>query len=203
MNSKSAMLKAGLEHSFQVIESPSVQIARVVSDHCRAHDMVVIAASSADDTSGFENDFAERVVMQAGRPVLILPRQTSGKIDFSEILLAWDGGREAARATFDAMPLLRMAQRVRLVEVDVAQRGMEPAADIADTLAHHGVKVEITHLSSDGMGTGEVLLRAMKDHGAGLLVMGAYGHGRFTELIFGGATRQVFRSAKIPVLMSH
>jgi nucleotide-binding universal stress UspA family protein len=85
----------------------------------------------------------------------------------------------------------------------VAPRGVEPAAEIAETLAHHGVKTEITHVTSDGMNAGETLLRAAKDHGAGLLVMGAYGHGRFTEFVFGGATRHVFRNLTTPVLMSH
>jgi nucleotide-binding universal stress UspA family protein len=85
----------------------------------------------------------------------------------------------------------------------VAPRGQEPAGDIAQTLAHHGVTTEITHVTSDGMLIGEALLQAAYDNGAGLLVMGAYGHGRFTELIFGGATRHVFRHMTLPVLMSH
>lgn len=200
---ETAMKADGIEFSFQNVEGVSSQIALTVADQARAHDIVLLSASHAGDASGFEDDFAERVVILAGRPVIVLPRQTGATYDFTEIMVGWDDGREAARATFDAMPLLRAARRVRLVEIDVAPRGQEPAAEIAETLAHHGVKTEITHVMSDGMNAGETLLRAAKDHGAGLLVMGAYGHSRFTEFIFGGATRHMFRNLTLPVLMSH
>lgn len=200
---EAAMKADGIEFSFQEVEGSSSQIAMEVAAQARAHDIAMISASHSGDGSGFEDDFAERVVMLAGRPVLVLPRYADARFDFTEIMVGWDGGREAARATFDALALLRTARRVRLVEIDVAPRGLEPAAEIAETLAHHGVKTEITHVTSDGMNAGETLLRAAKDHGAGLLVMGAYGHGRFTEFIFGGATRHVFRNLSVPVLMSH
>jgi nucleotide-binding universal stress UspA family protein len=200
---ENAMKADGTEYSFQKIDGSSSQIAMTVADQSRAHDISIISVSNMGDGSGLEEDFSERVVMLAGRPVLVLPRQAGLKFDFTEIVLGWDGGREAARATFDAMPLLRTARRVQLLGIDVAPRGSEPAAEIADSLAHHGVKAEITHVTSDGMNAGETLLRAAKDHGAGLLVMGAYGHGRFTAFIFGGATRHVFKNLSLPVLMSH
>jgi nucleotide-binding universal stress UspA family protein len=200
---EAAMKADGIESSFQEVEGSSSQIAMEVSAQARAHDLAMISVSQIGDGSGFEDDFAERVVMLAGRPVLVLPRNGETKFDFTEVMVGWDGGREAARATFDALAVLRTARRVRLVEIDVAPRGVEPAAEIAETLAHHGVKTEITHVTSDGMNAGETLLRAAKDHGAGLLVMGAYGHGRFTEFVFGGATRHVFRNLTTPVLMSH
>jgi nucleotide-binding universal stress UspA family protein len=200
---EAAMKADGLEFSFQDVEGKSSQIAMEVANQARAQDISIISASQMGEGSGFEEDFSERVVMLAGRPVLVLPRNAQMKFDFTEIVLGWDGGREAARATFDALPLLRTARCVRLLEIDVAPRGVEPAAEIAETLAHHGVKTEITHVTSDGMNAGETLLRAAKNHGAGLLVMGAYGHGRFTAFIFGGATRHVFRHLSVPVLMSH
>lgn len=200
---EAAMKADGIEFSFQQVDGSSSQIAMEVAAQARAHDIAMISAPQSGNGSGFEDDFAERVVMLAGRPILVLPRNAETKFDFTEIMVGWDGGREAARATFDALALLRTARRVRLVEIDVAPRGVEPAAEIAESLAHHGVKTEITHVMSDGMNAGETLLRAAKDHGAGLLVMGAYGHGRFTEFIFGGATRHVFRNLTVPVLMSH
>jgi nucleotide-binding universal stress UspA family protein len=200
---ETAMKADGIEFSFQEVEGITSQIAMDAANQARAHDLALISVSQVGDGSGFENDFAERVVILAGRPVLVLPRHADTKFDFTEIMVGWDGGREAARATFDALPLLRAAKRVRLLEIDVAPRGIEPAAEIAESLAHHGVKTEITHVTSDGMNAGETLLHAAKDHGAGLLVMGAYGHSRFSEFIFGGATRHVFRHLSVPVLMSH
>lgn len=199
-----AALKAdGLQGAFVDVEGRTSQIATDVAEQARSADLVVLAASKADGSSGVETDFAERVVMMAGRPVLLLPRDGDGSISFDEIVLGWDNGREAARAAFDAMPLLRLAKRVRVAGIDVAPKGNEPAADIAETLAHHGVKSEITHVVSDGMGAGDTLLRAANDYGAGIVVMGAYGHSRLTEFVFGGATRQALKKLDRPVLMSH
>ena len=198
-----AMKADGISASFEGVDSRTSQIATEFAERARTADLAVLAASKADGSSGIETDFAERVVMLAGRPVLVLPREGDAALNWDEMLLGWDNGREAARAAFDAMPLLRMAKKVRVIGIDVAPRGMEPGAEIAETLAHHGVKAEITHVASDGMGAGETLLRAANDNGSGLVVMGAYGHSRLAEFVFGGATRHVVKKLTRPVLMSH
>jgi nucleotide-binding universal stress UspA family protein len=185
------------------VDSNSSQVATDVIDAARSADLVVMVPSQADGGSGVEADLAERVVMQAGRPVLLLPAGKKTTLRLDEVAVAWDSGREAARAAFDAMPFLRMAKKVRIFGVDETKRGMELEADIAETLSRHSVKTEITHVSSGGMNAGETLLRAASDQGAGLLVMGAYGHSRFSEFVFGGATRHVLRNLTMPVLMSH
>jgi nucleotide-binding universal stress UspA family protein len=198
-----AMKAEGITAAFQAVDGRTSQIATETAELARSADLVVLAASKPDGSSGVEADFAERMVMLTGRPVLVLPREGDAIPDFSDILLGWDGGREAARAAFDAMPLLRAAKKVRIVDIDVAPRGVEPGADMAESLTHHGVKVEITHVTSDGMGAGETMLRAAHDFGSGLIVMGAYGHSRLAEFVFGGATRHVVKKLDRPVLMSH
>lgn len=198
-----AMAADGLSFAYQQVDGRTPQIAMEVASRARAHDMVIVATPQPDGGSGIETDFAERVVMLAGRPVLVLPRDGIDSLSLRDIIIGWDGGREAARAVFDALPLLRSAARVRLIGIDVPPRGVEPEADIARALAHHGVKTEVVHVASDGMSAGDTLLRAAKDHGAGLIVMGAYGHSRFSEVIFGGATRHMFRNLNLPVLFSH
>jgi nucleotide-binding universal stress UspA family protein len=198
-----AMTADGLSFGFELVDGSSSQIASDVIGAARSADLVVMVPSQADGGSGVEADLAERVVMEAGRPVLLMPAGKATTLKFDDIVIAWDGGREATRAAFDAAPLLRMAKKVWIFGVDEASRGMEPEADIAKTLSRHGIKTEITHVSSGGLNTGETLLRAAKDHGAGLLVMGAYGHSRLSEFIFGGATRHMLRNVTMPVLMSH
>lgn len=200
---EAAMKADGISSAFIEIDGRTSQIANELAEQARSADLVLLAASKADGSSGVETEFAERVVMLAGRPVLLLPREGDSALNFDEMLLGWDNGREAARAVFDAMPLLRLAKRVRVVGIDVAPKGLEPGADIAETLAHHGVKAEVTHVASDGMGAGDTLLRVANDLGAGIVVMGAYGHSRLAEFVFGGATRQVVRKLTRPVLMSH
>jgi nucleotide-binding universal stress UspA family protein len=200
---ETAMKADGLSFGFECVDGRSSQIAADVCEAARSSDLVVMVPAQAGGGSGVESDVAERVVMQSGRPVLLMPAGKTTPLKLDDIVVAWDGGREAARAVFDALPVLKLAKKVWVFGVDEAKRGFEPEADIASTLSRHKIKVEITHVSSDGMSTGETLTRAAKDHGAGLLVMGAYGHSRLSEIVFGGATRHVLRNLNMPVLMSH
>ena len=123
------------------------------------------------------------------------------------VLVGWDGSREASHAISDAMPLLATASTVTVITVDSEEpsqrHGEVPGADIALYLARHGVRTNVERTVSNGIGTGEVLLSRASDLEADLLVMGAYGHARVHELLFGGATRTVLASATLPVLMSH
>lgn len=198
-----AMKDDGLSFGFNVVDSATPLIGNDVMTYGRNADLIVVSATDSSGTEGVEFDFIERLVIAAGRPLLVLPFLGSAKLDFDEILVGWDGGREAARAVFDALPLLQEAKRVRIVGVDESARGEIPAASIAELLDRHGVKAELTSVASGGLRTGETLLRAANDHGAGLLVLGAYGHTRFTEFVFGGVTRHVLRHLDRPVLMSH
>ena len=198
-----AMKQDGLSFAFQEVDATTPLLSSSVVEQCRSADLVVISAVNPDESLGAEYDFVQRVVMAAGRPVLILPRSGSADLAYTEAIVGWDGGREAARAAFDAVPLLKKAKRVQLARVDEAPRGQLGGADIAEGLARHKIKVEILSVSSDGMNAGATLLRAANDQGAGLLVMGAYGHSRFTEFVFGGATRHVIHHLHRPVLMSH
>ena len=198
-----AMKADGLSFGFELVDGRSSQISNDLTEAARSADLVVMVPTQADGGSGVEADLAERVVMQTGRPVLLMPPGKATELKLDDVVIAWDGGREATRAVFDALPFLRLAKKVWIFGVDEAKRGFEPEADIATTLARHKIKAEITHVSSDGMNTGETLFRAAKDQGAGLLVMGAYGHSRLSEFVFGGATRHVLRHLTMPVLMSH
>jgi nucleotide-binding universal stress UspA family protein len=198
-----AMTADGLSFDFHSVESRLPQIGMDVAALGRSADLIVISATDRDAAQGVEPDFAERLIIAAGRPVLILPFLGAAKPDFGEVLVGWDGGREAARAVHDALPLLKMARRARLVSIDEGMRGEIQGAVIAEALARHGVVTELTTVSSDGQRTGEAILRAARDYGAGLIVLGGYGHSRFTEFVFGGVTRHVLRNLDRPVLMSH
>jgi nucleotide-binding universal stress UspA family protein len=124
-----------------------------------------------------------------------------------KVLVAWNARREAARAVFDALPLLQKAEQVKVIwvnpqsEQEVAQD--LPAADICATLARHGVKCDGTEERKPRKNVGETLLACAGEFGADLLVMGCYGHNRWRELIFGGASRHVLSHATLAVLMSH
>jgi nucleotide-binding universal stress UspA family protein len=200
---ETAMKADGLSFDFHLVDSSSSMIGNEVMAQGRCADLVVISATDRNSAQGVEYDFVERLVIATGRPVLVLPFQGESRLNLDEVMVGWDEGREASRAVFDALPFLQTAKRVRVVSVDAAAKGKLPGGSIAESLDRHGVKVELTNVSSDGQSAGQTLLRAASDYGAGLIVIGAYGHNRFTEFIFGGVTRHVVHNLDRPVLMSH
>jgi nucleotide-binding universal stress UspA family protein len=143
--------------------------------------------------------------MRLGRPVLFLPHSAPLPASFDHIMVAWDGGREAARAMADAMPLLRQAKRVTVLSIS-KKMDLEhdlPDVDIGAYLAKHEVNVEVERNEDIDVTPAEWLLFRTEELKADLLVMGAYGHSRVTELILGGTTRSVMQKMRLPVLMSH
>jgi nucleotide-binding universal stress UspA family protein len=197
-----AMKKEGLTFDFQVIDSTTADTTEDYVRSARSADLVVVSPLGNVNFPGVEADFSERMVLGAGRPVLILPRGNDTKPIRGNVLLAWNDSREAARAAFDAIPFMSAAKKTHVATIG-PQRGIVHGAILAETLDRHGAKVETLSLSLDGLTEGEVLLRAAKDHGARLLVTGCYGHSRLSEFIFGGVSRHIFNTLDMPILMSH
>lgn len=202
-----AMSGEDLRHDFRQTDARSPVIADEVITTGRTADLVVVSATNPDEITGVERDFVEQVVMAVGRPVIVLPAKGNAALSLNEVVVGWDGSREAARAAFDALPLLKAAEKTRVVRVDPQKdpslRGSVAGADLAEALARHGVKAEAQGYPTDGLDEGQALMRCAEDTGAGLIVMGAYGHSRLAEFIFGGATRFVLTRMSRPVLMSH
>ena len=202
-----AMRREGLSFDFHQVDAHTPVIADEVVVSGRVADLVIVSTTNPEEITGVERDFVEQTVMALGRPVIVLPYKGKATVALNEVILGWDGGREAARATFDALPLLKKAGKVRVVRIDPQKdpslRGSVAGADLAEALARHGVKAEAQGYPTDGQDEGQALMRCAEDSGAGLIVMGAYGHSRLAEFIFGGATRFVLNRLVCPVLMSH
>lgn len=98
--------------------------------------------------------------------------------------------------------MMRNAEGVNLVLVDPSTKnGEEPGADVAAYLARHGVKVTVDRLPSAGLAVEEVLAQHARDTSADLIVIGAYGHSRIRERVFGGVTKAMIDAPTMPVLM--
>jgi len=156
---------------------------------------------------GFGDTLVSNVLLSSGRPTLVVPHAGGPATLGERVLIAWNGGREAARAIGDALPLLEHALRVDAIAVDE-----DDATDVSERLAgtrlrawlaRHGVNVEIERHSPPNMGVGEWLLDRAAGLSSDLVVMGAYGHARMRELVLGGVTRKILRTSTIPVLMAH
>ena len=173
--------------------------------HGRYADVLVIGQPNETDGSGVEPDFAERLLLAAGRPVLIIPYAGAFPNIGTRVLLAWNASREATRAVTDAIPVLREAKQVDVIAFNPkdAPHGEVPGADIGLYLARHGIKVNVSQQTAEDVDVGNQLLSRAADLDSDLIVMGAYGQPRMKELVLGGATRTILKSMTVPVLMSH
>lgn len=160
-----------------------------------------------NDDGSIPNDMPERLVLEAGRPVLVIPYAGSFETVGEKVVIAWSPGRESVRAVNDAIPLLKAAKMVKVVAINPKKRGKEsdalPAIDITNHLIRHGIKAESDTFSMKELDEGNLILNTLAEEQADLLVMGAYGHNRFRELILGGVTQSIFEHMTTPVLMSH
>ncbi len=168
----------------------------------RHFDMTIVGQPHEDVSD--DELVAEAALFRSGRPVLIVPHIHKGPAKFGHVLVAWDGGRTAARAIGDAIPLLRLAGRVEVISI--ASNKLEPdelpGFNMTRHLARQGINAEVRRLP-DGPDIGSILLSYAADSAADLLVMGGYGHARWREFVLGGTTRTILQSMTLPVLMSH
>jgi len=200
-----------LKGEWRVIDSPYPDIAESAIASARYADLVITSQVDPGPDGNIERDLVERLIMESGRPVLIIPRKGSfasrGEGFSEKAIVGINGTREATRAMFDALPLLCLVKETRLVWVDPykkrADSGEIPGAEEATMLARHNIKAVAEPMMTDGHNAGEALLMRAHDLGADLLVMGAYAHSRMREFVFGGATHHVLANMTIPVLMSH
>jgi nucleotide-binding universal stress UspA family protein len=171
----------------------------------RLHDLVVLGQPDPSAVTAAARP--EEVVLSAGRPVLMVP-YAGELIEFGRnVLVAWSGTRESARALHDAMFLIEGAEKVTVIEVDRAEPGGGTpdltAADVVAALARRGIAGTAQVTVSDGTPVADIILSAAADLAADLLVMGAWGHSRLREFVLGGVSRGILQEMTVPVLMSH
>ncbi|WP_175694906.1 universal stress protein [Burkholderia ambifaria] len=189
-------------------QAPAGDVTGTAILHARHADLLVLGQENPDDRMTFvARHFVEDVVMGSGRPAIVVPYAGDVRTLGENVLIGWDGGREAARATADALPLLT---RARFVHVETVTRGHPdpdetPAGvDVAAYLERHGIRASFsTTPREQSVSVGAMLLNRVTDVHADLLVMGLYSHARMHERVLGGATRTILETMTVPVLLSH
>ncbi len=167
----------------------------------RAADLVVLGRRGPEDETPRQLDVPPGpVMMEAGRPVLVVPPGLEN-LRGARIVVAWKDGPAARRAVSAALPFLRNADQVHVVTTGADAR-LEGGEDVAAHLARHGAAVTTHFLRAVDTDAAEIL-RFTRAQDADLLVMGAYGHSRLREWVFGGVTRDVLRSSPVCCLMCH
>lgn len=171
----------------------------------RYADLVVIGQNDPAEVSPVVlPDFPQYVVLNSGRPVLLVPY--AGRFDNigKRVVIAWDASTEATRTVSAALPLLRRAQMIDVVTFNAQPQSQEtaPGAELGLYLARHGIKSETSQHKTEA-GIGDALLSLAVELNSDLIIMGGYGHSRFREIVLGGVTRTVLETMTMPVLMSH
>ena len=176
-----------------------------VNYHARFHDLVIIGQTDHQDPDSLDGGFVNHVVLGAGRPVLLIPYIGARPSLGQRVLVAWNGSKEAARAVFDALPLLDKAQQVTLLTI-ATESGTEAESsggELCHYLSRRSITATAVHLPAGDIEVGDLLLDRAADEDFDLIVMGAYGHARLREIILGGATRHLLEHMTVPVLLSH
>lgn len=173
----------------------------------RYADLVVVGQADPDAPSPITpSDFPEYVVMNAGRPVLLVPYTGKYQHAGKRILVAWDASTSATRAVTAAIPLLKRADHVDVVVFNASEggetHGEQPGADIALYLARHDIRVNVVRQKTS-IDVGNAVLSLAADLSSDMLIMGGYGHSRFREILLGGVSNTVLKSMTVPTLMSH
>jgi nucleotide-binding universal stress UspA family protein len=180
-------------------------VADGICDRARYADLVILGQYEWQGPHVVHpSPIAHSVVLRCGGPVLVVPAAV-GPISFARAAIAWDGSREAVRAAHDALPLLALSQSVEIVTI-IAPEAVESSDDaknLSEHLANHGIKIEPGVIQTRSEEEPTALRQQMEKADYDLLVMGGYSYPKWLEFIFGGATRSILLSSKIPVLVSH
>jgi nucleotide-binding universal stress UspA family protein len=204
-NFQAQLESAGCKGEWRIVEGDPIE---VLCSQARYGDLLVVSQNpSAGDFLPGGHEMPDRVILSAGRPVLVVPYIYKGEPIGKRVMVAWDAGRMAARAVHDALPIMEKAENVTIMVANPKAgddgHGDVPGADLATHLSRHGVKAVANHTVSKDMDIGDLLLTRVADDQADMLVLGAYGHARWRELVLGGVTAHILEHMTVPVLMSH
>jgi len=174
-------------------------------ESARSADLLIVSQADPSKPSDSHVD-VDNFLFESGRPVLMIPFVLRRPKPIKRVLIAWNGSKEAARATFDALPILQAADEVEVFSVDPVDNALQSAAvagaEIAGALARHGVKVTLATSQSADKSASSVIENRLSDSSIDLLVMGAYTHSRLWQMIFGGTTRTLLQSMTALTLLS-
>jgi nucleotide-binding universal stress UspA family protein len=171
----------------------------LIARHGRLADLVVVPrpVRASPPPSSFE-----AAVRETGRAVLMLPRGAAPEVIGRNVVVGWNGSKEAARAVATALPYLG-GSAVHVACSEKRMRDEANGSELVTYLTCHGVDARLSTFDAEGADVGPLLLKTCSEVEADLLVVGGYSHSRFRDLIMGGVTGHLLGHAPVPVLMVH
>lgn len=180
------------------------EVTGQVSDHAgrsaRTADVTVCA--QPDSEMPDSDDIFHDLIFRSGRSVLMVPANYEGTVG-RHVMIAWNGRAEGARAVGGAVPLLKGADQVTVVQIGDVDPVRPDFEDVENYLSENDIEATSRNDSDRGDSIGNQLLDIAKEIGADCIVLGAYSHSRWREMVLGGATRYIVSHSSLPVFMSH
>lgn len=181
-------------------------LGRHVTARARFADLVVLPHPYGNEVGPEQEIIVEACLFEGKTPVLVVPENGSASLAGRSVVIGWNESSEAMTSVRFALPVLKRAGNVCITVIDPPAHSpnrSDPGGLLSQFLSRHGIHAEIAVLSKTLPRVSDVLARHVSDTNADMLVMGAYGHSRLREAIFGGATRDLLAEAKVPVFLAH
>jgi len=175
----------------------------IVSNEGRVSDLIIVGRGD-----GAVYDVIAPALFNTGRPVLLAPtekNQVGAEVRDKIVAVAWNGNLQAARALYNSFPLIRNAERVYVLTAQKAGEAFDLEAEngLMEYLKEHDLQAQCIVVAAGQRSVGEALLTRARELNADLLIMGAYHHSTFREMILGGVTEYMLENSSIPLLLSH
>jgi nucleotide-binding universal stress UspA family protein len=174
---------------------------KVPAEKARVYDLLISGANGEVAGEGVLGA-VETALFDAGRPVLVIPRETP-KVLGKNILIGWNRTANAARAVMAAMPLIEAAEQVTICHVNTGAKPGPSPEELAASLAWHGIDAKVRYIAAGGAAVSDLLMTEAANTGGDLVIMGAYSHSRMREFVLGGVTRHALRHVVTPLMMMH
>lgn len=173
--------------------------ADVIRQEVRFADLIVLP--QPDRAAALGMNTLQAALFEVKRLTAVAPhREVSGEC--AHVAIAWNGSSEAARAVNAALPILNIAEKVSVIVANDADGGVTRCRSIRRYLRQHGIATEIATFERGGS-VGAAILDKTSAIGANVLVMGAFGSQKRSDLVLGGVTQHVLEEANFPILMAH
>ena len=178
----------------------------LIARSARYFDLLVMGQFSDPDNAA-RHVRAEDIVLRSGKPIIVVPNGYRVHPFKEYAVVAWDGSRPAARALTDAMQILETKKRLDVLTVgeegDPREHNLSADPDIIRHLKRHGIDAHPIMLTASRDGRGAAIINYCEENDPDVLVMGALGHARLRENLFGSLTRHILRHMNVPILMAH
>ncbi|MCV3271481.1 universal stress protein [Roseobacter sinensis] len=197
------LAKSGAAGDVRPVMCATADVRQWVSRSACVSDEAFIAPSLRDAPEIFR-EVAYGVLFQS--PIGLRANGSTAP-EAERVFIAWNTSQEAASAVHAALPYLRAAKEVVVGCIDPVMTqqddGQDPGTDVAAWLSHHGCTVTVSQYPSGGRDVAACILDRAQEIGADLVVMGAYGHARMVQAVFGGTTRSMLEQTDMPVFLAH